>query len=280
MTPDALSQPDVRVLAGHVEATVITIVAAFVLWRIALALIDRFFARRFVSRYMPRVATFCTLSKSVVGLLIILAGSLELLNVWAVDTAPAVWSAGVVTAALAFGSQTVVRDIVTGFFFLFEDQYDVGDRVELVTGGGQLVAGRVEAMELRTTKVVDRRGRFITIPNGNIALVTNASRLPSVADFTIAVPWKADAMTMHDRIQSYAGEIVAADGRGDARVSVTLADSTADSATFRVQLRSDDAETDLERTGLRERLVARLQADGWYYGEVPEPDRAEREDTR
>jgi moderate conductance mechanosensitive channel len=266
VTTAAFDQPDVRALAGHFEATVVTLVAAFLLWRIALAVIDRFFARRFVSRYMPRVATFSTLAKSIVGLVILAAGTLELLNVWAVNTTPAVWSAGFITAALAFGSQTIVRDIVTGFFFLFEDQYDVGDRVELVTAGGQTVVGSVEAMGLRTTKVVDRQGRYVVVPNGNIALVTNASRLPSKAGFSIAVPWKDDAMAMRDRIANYVREISAAAGKQDSRFTVSLADSTLDGATYRVEMQSADAESDLEQTNLRERLVARLQTDGWLPG--------------
>jgi small-conductance mechanosensitive channel len=266
VTPTAFDQPDVRALAAHLEGTVITLVAAIITWRIKLALIDRFYARRFVSRYMPRVATFATLSKSVVGLLIIVAGFLELLNIWSVNVVPAVWSAGLVTAALAFGSQTVVRDIVTGFFFLFEDQYDVGDRVELITGGGQIVAGVVESMGLRTTKVVDRQGRFVVVPNGNIALVTNASRLPSTAAFTVAVPWKADALAMRDRFMSYVREIGASAGKPDAQFTVSLADTTPDGAVYRVELRSANAEADLDQLDLRERLVARLQADDWLPG--------------
>src|SRR4029077_9177268 len=96
---------DVRALAGHVEATFIALVAAIVVWRIVIALIDRFFARRFISTHLPRVATFSTLLKSIVSLVVVVAGVLTLLNIWSVDVAPAVWSAGFVTAGLAFGSQ-------------------------------------------------------------------------------------------------------------------------------------------------------------------------------
>jgi small-conductance mechanosensitive channel len=269
VTLAGLDQPDVRALVGQFEATLVTLAAAFVLWRIALLIIDRFYARRFVSRFMPRVATFCTLSKSIVGLVIIVVGMLELLNVWAVDVVPAVWSAGIVTAALAFGSQTVVRDIVTGFFFLFEDQYDVGDRVELVTTTGQLVVGRVDTMELRTTKVVDRQGRFVIVPNGNIALVTNASRLPSKIGFTVAVPWRGDVLAMRARILSDVRGIGDAAGKHDAQFAVSLVDSSADAATFSVEIRSANAEADLEQMHLRESLIAKLQADGCFFGDAP-----------
>ncbi len=265
------AQTDYRVLAGHLEATAIALAIAFVVWRIAIALTDRFFARRFVSRYLPRVATFCTLSKSMIGLVIIVLAVLELLNIWTVNVAPAVWSAGFVTAALAFGSQNLVRDIVTGFFFLFEDQYDVGDRVEIVTAGGQLVAGTVGAMELRTTRIIDRQGRWVVIPNGTIALVTNASRQPTAAGFTLTLPWKDDASSMHERILSYARSIASDMGQKDARISVALTDTAADHAAFTVEMRTDDPESDVWQAQLRERLADRLQADGWLPGRPAAP---------
>ena len=266
MITQPLDSPDVGALAGHVEATIIALVVAIVVWRVVNALIDRFYQRRFISSQLPRVATFCTLSKSIVGLLVVIIAGLTLLNIWSVDVTPAVWSAGFVTAALAFGSQNLVRDIVTGFFFLFEDQYDVGDRVELVTVTGQTVKGRVDAMGLRTTKVVDTTGRFVTIANGNIALVTNASRLPNVASFTLTVPWKGDAIAMRQRIEDDAKEIATKAGMADARIAVLLADSTAEFATFRIDLRSAEADEDLDRSNMRVLLAGRLQAEGWLPG--------------
>lgn len=266
MITTQIGQTDVRALGGHVEATVIALFVAIVVWRGVLFLIDRFFARRFLSMHMPRVATFCTLSKSIIGLVVIVASVLTLLNIWSVDVTPAVWSAGFITAAVAFGSQNLVRDIVTGFFFLFEDQYDVGDRVELVTSGGQTVSGRVDAMGLRTTRIVDRRGRFVIIPNGNIALVTNASRLPTTASFTLTMPWKGDAAAMRARIEAQAEEIAAKAGIADAHIGVALAESTHELATFRIDLRAADAEDDLDRSNFRVLLAGRLQAEGWLPG--------------
>ena len=271
MITQPLDRPDVRALAGHVEATIIALLIAVVVWRVINALIDRFYQRRFISAQLPRVATFCTLSKSIVGLLVVVIGSLTLLNIWSVDVTPAVWSAGFVTAALAFGSQNLVRDIVTGFFFLFEDQYDVGDRVELVTVTGQTVKGRVDAMGLRTTKVVDKSGRFVTIANGNIALVTNASRLPNVASFTLTVAGKGDAGAMRQRIEEHAKEIATNSGIADAQVAVAPAESTAEFATFRIDLRSAEADEDLDRSNMRVLLAGRLQSEGWLPG-GPEPE--------
>jgi len=251
------------VLASRLQWTVLIIAVAIVVWRVALALIARLFARRFVSAHVPRVATFSTLSKSLVAAIVLVSAALAFLSVWDVDVTPAVWSAGFVTAALAFGSQNLVRDIVTGFFFLFEDQYDVGDRVELVTGGGQIVTGTVVAMELRTTRLVDPSGRFVIVPNGNVALVTNASRMPTVVGFTLQLPWKGDVVDMRERIEKNAREIVQKAGKSDARIGVVLYESSPEDARFRIELRSANADADLEQSHLRERLTQRLQADGW-----------------
>ena len=268
MIPGAIG-PDLNVLASRLEWTVLVILIAIIVWRIVLAFIARLFARRFISAHVPRVATFSTLTKSLVVAIVMVAAALALLSVWDVNVTPAVWSAGFITAALAFGSQNLVRDIVTGFFFLFEDQYDVGDRVELVTLTNQVVTGTVVAMELRTTKLVDPSGRFVIVPNGNVALVTNASRMPTVASFTLQLPWKGDVVKMREHVETYTRDILHKAGKSEGRVSVALAESSPDDVRFRVELRSASADADLEQSHLRERLVHRLQADGWLPAGAP-----------
>ena len=258
-----MQQSDIRALVDHAEATLIELVVAFAVWRLALAAIDRIFARRFISRFVPRVSTFCTLTKSIVGLIVVLIAAIGVLHVWSVDVTPAVWSAGFITAALAFGSQTVVRDIVTGFFFLFEDQYDVGDRVELVTSGGQVVAGTVESMGLRTTSIIDRLGRMVVVPNGNVALVTNGTRLPGLASFSITLEWHADVTAMRERIAERVRTIVKSGGGDPTQVEVLLSDITGDGPVFTVELHSNQADLELRRLNVRERLAASLQTDGW-----------------
>ena len=78
--------------------------------------------------------------------------------------------------------------------------------------------------------------------------------------------WKGDASAMRERIEKHAEEIAAAAGIGDSRVTVSLADSTAEFATFRIDLRSSDADEDLDRSNLRVLLAGRLQTEGWLPG--------------
>ena len=90
-----------------------------------------------------------------------------------VETTQFIAGAGIAGLAVSFGAQNLVRDIISGFFLLLEDQFTVGDYVE-VAG----VAGVIEAIGLRVTKVRDFGGQLHFIPNGSILNVTNYSRGP------------------------------------------------------------------------------------------------------
>ena len=79
--------------------------------------------------------------------------------------------AGIGGVAVGFGSQSLIKDIINGFFILFEDQYSVGDHINIDGKGGI-----VESIGLRLTKIRDLNGDLHTIPNGSIAKVTNHSR--------------------------------------------------------------------------------------------------------
>ncbi len=80
-------------------------------------------------------------------------------------------AAGILGLAVGFGAQNLVKDIITGFFILFEDQFSVGEYVET-----QGVGGVVEEVGLRITKLRDWDGKLHIIPNGSIAMVTNFNR--------------------------------------------------------------------------------------------------------
>jgi small conductance mechanosensitive channel len=263
VTPTAFDQPGVGVLVAHLEATAIALIAALLIWRIELAGVDRFVARRFVKRLIPRVATFSSLTKSVGGFLIFCALVLLILNIWEVDVIPAVWSAGIITAALAFGAQWIVKDVIAGLSVLFEDQFDVGDDVELLTGTNAVVTGTIESVGLRSTRVVDGRGRLIMLPNGNIQMVTNASRLPTRAAFTLELPWRADAASMRQRVESYARAAAADIGIPPTSVTASLQDASIDRGAFRVEISASSAGDQVGGRGVMERLVSRLQEDGW-----------------
>ena len=84
--------------------------------------------------------------------------------------------AGIVGLAVGFGAQSLVKDVITGFFIVFEDQFAVGDQVQIGQSNGV-----VEEIGLRTTKVKSYTGELHIIPNGNILEVINYSIYNSIA---------------------------------------------------------------------------------------------------
>jgi small-conductance mechanosensitive channel len=92
-----------------------------------------------------------------------------------VNLAPLLASAGVAGVALGFGAQSLVRDTLSGFFILLENQFGVGDIVDVRTTAG-VVGGKVESLTLRITTLRAFDGTLHLIPNGNVVLVSNKSR--------------------------------------------------------------------------------------------------------
>ena len=101
-----------------------------------------------------------------------------------VDITPVLTGAGIVGLAVGFGAQTLVRDIISGFFLILEDQVRVGD-VAVVNGQG----GLVEEVNLRTIVLRDERGTVHVFPNGEVKTLANMSKDFSFYVITIKVPF-------------------------------------------------------------------------------------------
>lgn len=104
-----------------------------------------------------------------------------------VDLKPILAGAGILGLAVGFGAQALVKDVITGFFILFENQIRVGDTI---TAAG--CSGVVEAVNLRTTVLRDADGTTHIIPNSSITVVTNATRDWSRAVLDVGVAYKED----------------------------------------------------------------------------------------
>jgi moderate conductance mechanosensitive channel len=96
---------------------------------------------------------------------------LQILPVLGINMGPLLASAGIAGLAIGFGAQTLVHDVINGFFILMENQYEVGDTVRV---GG--ITGTVERMTLRATLLRDDQGAISTVPNGKIDIVSNLTR--------------------------------------------------------------------------------------------------------
>jgi len=135
------------------------------------------------TRRVQRAKAMGSLLKSVItGVLLAVFGTMILAEV-GVNVGPIIASAGIVGLALGFGAQSLVSDYLAGVFMVFEDQYGVGDEVDL----GE-AAGTVEAVSLRVTRVRDVNGTVWYVRNGEIVRVGNMSQnwARSVIDVSVA----------------------------------------------------------------------------------------------
>ncbi|WP_068268742.1 mechanosensitive ion channel family protein [Aldersonia kunmingensis] len=128
------------------------------------------------ARRAQRAQTIGSVLKSTVSIVVLTWCVLQVLGILGVNVAPFIASAGIVGVALGFGAQNLVRDFITGIFMLLEDQYGVGDVVDL----GDAV-GTVESVGLRVTTVRDLNGTLWYCRNGEIVRVGNMSQGYAVA---------------------------------------------------------------------------------------------------
>jgi small-conductance mechanosensitive channel len=134
-----------------------------------------------------------------VGIFVILfSAMIQILGVLSIDVKPLIASAGVIGLAIGFGAQTLVKDVINGFFILLENQYDVGDVVRI---GG--VQGTVENMTLRRTVLRDADGSVHTVPNSEIKIVSNMTRDWTQVTLHIAVDYSENS----DRVVKVLREI-------------------------------------------------------------------------
>ncbi|RVW01889.1 mechanosensitive ion channel family protein [Rhodococcus xishaensis] len=137
-------------------------------------------------RRSQRARTIGSVLKSGISIVTLAWGVLQILTVFDVNVAPLVASAGVVGVALGFGAQNLVRDFLTGMFMLLEDQYGVGDIVDV----GDAV-GTVETVGLRVTTIRDLSGTLWYCRNGEIARVGNMSQGHAVAVIDVPIAHSA-----------------------------------------------------------------------------------------
>jgi small-conductance mechanosensitive channel len=135
-------------------------------------------------RVEQRAETLRHIVRSVVKGILIVVVVATIISELGFDIGPILASAGIAGLAIGFGAQSLVKDVIAGFFILFEDQYSVGDVVKI----GDL-SGVVERMTLRATVLRNLEGQVHVIPNGNIHTVTVLTKewARAVVDVTVAL---------------------------------------------------------------------------------------------
>lgn len=178
-----------------------------------------------------------------------------------INPLPALTLAGLASVTIGFGAQNLVRDLITGFYIVLEDQYVVGDTIQI----GETL-GRVEHLTLRRTVVRDLRGALVTIANGEIRSVGNLSRDWSQAFVDVAL---APEFAVNRTLEALAA--AAADLRNDEAWSQAILDGPRvlgvqsldpSAATVRLQVRTAPTRQDEVARELRRRIQMELQRQG------------------
>lgn len=187
-------------------------VAAFVLIRIGKAAARRF--EREISRgtgldvieRTKRAQTLARILQKTLSIIVTGMAGLMILREFDVDITPVLTGAGIAGLAIGFGAQTVVRDVISGFFLIVEDQVRVGD-VAVVNGQG----GLVEQVNLRTIVLRDETGTVHIFPNGEVKTLANMSKDFSYYVITIGLAYDGDVdraiEAMRDAAASLAAEM-------------------------------------------------------------------------
>ena len=145
-----------------------------------------------------RARTLARVLRQTASIVILAVVFMLVLGEMGVDLKPILAGAGIAGLAVGFGAQTMVKDVISGFFVLLENQFRVND---VIRSAG--VEGLVEAINLRTTVLRDVHGRVHVIPNGDLGVVTNYTRNWSRALLDVGVAYKEDT----DRCFAILGEV-------------------------------------------------------------------------
>ena len=153
-------------------------------------------------RSSQRIETIAAVLKSLATALILAVAALLCLSELNIDLAPLIAGAGIAGLAVGFGAQSLVRDFLAGMFILIEDQFGVGDVVDVGD-----TSGTIEKVSLRTTTLRDVGGVVWTVPNGEIRRTANHSQLWSRAILDIGVSYDTDIDEASEIMKAVADEL-------------------------------------------------------------------------
>lgn len=225
--------------------------------------------RERTERAGQRARTLGTLFKSVASTIIWAVAAMMLLGEFDVNLGPLIAGAGIIGVAVGFGAQSLVRDLLTGVFMLIEDQYGVGDVVDL----GDAV-GTIEAVGLRTTRLRDISGTVWHVPNGAIARVGNMSQLWARVPMDIDVAYDTDLDLAMAVIKQVADEVWHEQGESTTVLEEPVISGVqnfgADAVTIRLMVKTEASEQWATARLLRKRIKDAFDSNGI---EIPFPQR-------
>ncbi|WP_131746084.1 mechanosensitive ion channel domain-containing protein [Frankia sp. Cppng1_Ct_nod] len=220
-----------------------------------------------LERRRQRAETVGSLLRSITSIIVFGIAFVTVLGELDINLAPIVASAGVVGVAVGFGAQNLVRDFLSGMFMLLEDQYGVGDVIDVGP-----VSGNVEAVSLRVTRLRDVEGTVWYVRNGEIARVGNKGQQWARTVLDVPLDYDTDVVRAKGILKRTADDLWAEPDFATAIIAEPevwgMESMTADGYALRVVAKTQPLKQWDVARALRERIRAALNAEGIELGSV------------
>lgn len=180
---------DIKILKVTFDIIKILVIA-FIGIKIGDILISRFYKLQTKGKIqLPerKIGTLMSLTKNILRYVIYFIAAASILKIFNIEMTSILAVAGIGSLAIGFGAQNLVKDVISGFFIIFEDQFGVGDYITINN-----FSGLVEEVGLRISKIRDFSGDLHIIPNGEIKTVTNHTRGSMRALVNVGIPYEED----------------------------------------------------------------------------------------
>ena len=260
-TAEFLFERPLAILLIVLGAVLVSRLASRVVRRSVASLVARSTIAGATARSAGRARTLAGVAASAVRIAIWSVAALLVLDKAGINLGPLLAGASIVGVALGFGAQSLVRDFLSGFFVLAEDQFGVGDVITVSD-----TTGTVEEVNLRVTRLRSADGTVWFVPNGEIRKVGNSAKEWSRALVDVIVPPTSD---LGAATAAIAAEVAGMEEEPEWSDAVLEAPEVlgvealgVDGATVRVAAKTDPAQRSHVARELRARIMARLAAEG------------------
>jgi small-conductance mechanosensitive channel len=191
---------------------VVIILIADLAWHVVKAMIDRRMSESQEAglpatdeaRRRQRIRTLLPIVRNMLFIVVIVITALMVLAAMGVEIGPLVAGAGVVGVAVGFGAQTLVRDVISGMFYLLDDAFRIGEYIQ--SGNYK---GTVESFSLRSVKLRHHRGPLYTVPFGQLGAVQNMSRDWVIDKLMVRVTYDSDLAVAKKLIKKIGADLAA-----------------------------------------------------------------------
>ncbi|WP_052402180.1 mechanosensitive ion channel domain-containing protein [Muricoccus aerilatus] len=264
-------------LLGSLVSIGLTVLAAITVWEVTNAAIQRRLtklSRDTQAARSARIRTLLPMLRTALLIIIMIFVALNILSEIGVNVAPLIAGAGVVGVAIGFGSQTLVKDVITGMFLLLEDAVAVGDTVQIAS-----MTGVVEQLSIRSIRLRALDGSLHIIPFSTVTSVTNMTRDFAFAVLDLSLAYGEDT----DRVAKVLKEI-SAEIRAEPRWAAVIRDDIdvmgvdkllETGVVMRARMKTDPSQRYPVARELYRRIQARFEAEGIQinspWRKTPEP---------